>query len=162
MCKEWQWEPTTQFVLRPNSQNCSLNSSTLNLSVLGFWLLYTKDPKILTYLGNAQNSGQLFRDPYDTYLIRIVLFWGGLYWVPIFLEITTQSCEGLRISDILAHPHLAAHACSGEYILARLLFMKPPKRVPSPTWTPKVCKIMAFMAIIMGLRLLFYMLLGSR
>ena len=32
----------------------------------------------------------------------------------------------------------------------------------SYTWTPKVCKIMAFMAIIMGLGLLFYILLGSR
>ena len=31
-----------------------------------------------------------------------------------------------------------------------------------PTWTPKVCKIMAFMAIIMGLGLLFYILLGFR
>ena len=30
------------------------------------------------------------------------------------------------------------------------------------TWTPKVCKIMAFMAIIMGLGLLFYILLGFR
>ena len=30
------------------------------------------------------------------------------------------------------------------------------------TWTPKVDKIMAFMAIIMGLGLLFYILLGSR
>ena len=30
------------------------------------------------------------------------------------------------------------------------------------TWTPKVCKIIAFMAIIMGLRLLFYVLLGFR
>ena len=28
-----------------------------------------------------------------------------------------------------------------------------------PTWTPKVCKIMAFVAIIMGLGLLFYILL---
>ena len=28
------------------------------------------------------------------------------------------------------------------------------------TWTPKVCKIMAFMAIIRGLRLLFHILLG--
>ena len=27
------------------------------------------------------------------------------------------------------------------------------------TWTPKVCKIMAFMAVIMGLGLLFYILL---
>ena len=32
----------------------------------------------------------------------------------------------------------------------------------TPTWTPKVCKIMAFMAIIMGLGLLFYILLGFR
>ena len=31
-----------------------------------------------------------------------------------------------------------------------------------PTWTPKVCKIMAFMAIIWGLGLLFYILLGFR
>ena len=30
------------------------------------------------------------------------------------------------------------------------------------TWTPKVCKIMAFMAIIMGLGQLFYILLGFR
>ena len=30
------------------------------------------------------------------------------------------------------------------------------------TWTPKVCKIMAFMAILMGLGLLFYILLGFR
>ena len=32
----------------------------------------------------------------------------------------------------------------------------------TPTWTPKVCKIMALMAIIMGLGLLFYILLGLR
>ena len=31
-----------------------------------------------------------------------------------------------------------------------------------PTWAPKVCKIMALMAIIMGLGLLFYLLLGFR
>ena len=30
------------------------------------------------------------------------------------------------------------------------------------TWTPKVCKIMAFMAIIRGLGLFFYILLGFR
>ena len=30
------------------------------------------------------------------------------------------------------------------------------------SWTPKVCKIMAFMAIIMGLGLVFYILLGFR
>ena len=30
----------------------------------------------------------------------------------------------------------------------------------NPTWTPKVCKIMAFKAIIKGLGLLFYILLG--
>ena len=30
------------------------------------------------------------------------------------------------------------------------------------TWTPKMCKIMAFMAVIMGLGLLFYILLGFR
>ena len=30
------------------------------------------------------------------------------------------------------------------------------------TWTPKVCKVMAFMAIIRGLGLLFYILLGFR
>ena len=30
------------------------------------------------------------------------------------------------------------------------------------TWTPKVCKIMAFMAIIRDLGLLFYILLGFR
>ena len=30
------------------------------------------------------------------------------------------------------------------------------------TWTPKVCKIMAFLAIIPGLGLLFYILLGFR
>ena len=32
----------------------------------------------------------------------------------------------------------------------------------SPTWAQKVCKIMAFRAIILGLGLLFYILLGSR
>ena len=31
-----------------------------------------------------------------------------------------------------------------------------------PTWIPKVCKIMAFMAVILGLGLLFYILLGFR
>ena len=30
------------------------------------------------------------------------------------------------------------------------------------TWTPKVCRIIAFMAIIGGLRLSFYILLGFR
>ena len=30
------------------------------------------------------------------------------------------------------------------------------------TWTPNVCKIMALMAIIMGLGLLFHILLGFR
>ena len=30
------------------------------------------------------------------------------------------------------------------------------------SWTPKVCKIMAFMATIRGSGLLFYMLLGFR
>ena len=30
------------------------------------------------------------------------------------------------------------------------------------TWTPKVCKIMAFMAVSMGLRPSFYILLGFR
>ena len=30
------------------------------------------------------------------------------------------------------------------------------------TWTPKVCKIMALMAFIMGLGLLFYILLGFK
>ena len=32
----------------------------------------------------------------------------------------------------------------------------------SQTWTPKISKIMAFMAVIMGLGLLFYILLGFR
>ena len=40
--------------------------------------------------------------------------------------------------------------------------MMPEIQTLSPTWTPKVCKIMAFMAIILGLVLLFYILLGSR
>ena len=30
------------------------------------------------------------------------------------------------------------------------------------TWTPKVCKVMAFMAVIVGLGSLFYILLGLR
>ena len=33
-------------------------------------------------------------------------------------------------------------------------------RVSGFTWTPEVCKIMASMAVIMGLGLLFYILLG--
>ena len=32
----------------------------------------------------------------------------------------------------------------------------------NPTWTPKVCKMMAFMAVTMGLGLLFYIFLGYR
>ena len=35
-------------------------------------------------------------------------------------------------------------------------------KVLASTWTPKVCKIIAFMATIMVLGLLFYMLLGFR
>ena len=35
-------------------------------------------------------------------------------------------------------------------------------QIRSLAWTPKVCKIMAFMAIILGLGLLFYILLGFR
>ena len=31
-----------------------------------------------------------------------------------------------------------------------------------PTWTPKVCRTMAFWAILMGLGLLFYIPLGFR
>ena len=31
----------------------------------------------------------------------------------------------------------------------------------TPTWTPKVGKIMAFMAVIMGLGLLFYIFFGG-
>ena len=47
--------------------------------------------------------------------------------------------------DSLCNPHL--EALSG--------FLNPAR-------TPKVCKIMAFMAVIMGLGLLFYIVLGSR
>ena len=43
--------------------------------------------------------------------------------------------------------------------LGRQGLPEPPKHVPGP---PKVCRIMAFIAIIMGLGLLFYILLGSR
>ena len=40
----------------------------------------------------------------------------------------------------------------------------PQKRIPKPrfTWTPKVCKIMALMAVIMGLGPLFYIFWGFR
>ena len=34
--------------------------------------------------------------------------------------------------------------------------------ISTSTYTPKVCEIMAFRAIIMGLGLLFYILLGFR
>ena len=37
-----------------------------------------------------------------------------------------------------------------------------PKPYLNPTWTPKVCKIMACMAVILGLGLLFHILLGFR
>ena len=40
--------------------------------------------------------------------------------------------------------------------------LDPVQCLENGTWTPKVCKIMAFMAIIMGLGLLFYILLGFR
>ena len=39
---------------------------------------------------------------------------------------------------------------------------KPVLQTLLTTWTPKVCKIMAFMAIIRGLGLLVYILLGFR
>ena len=37
-----------------------------------------------------------------------------------------------------------------------------PKYTLKPTWTPRVCKIVAFMAVITGLGPLFYILLGFR
>ena len=43
-----------------------------------------------------------------------------------------------------------------------LLWPKVSVIVISGTWTPKVCNIMAFMAILMGLGLLFFILLGFR
>ena len=36
------------------------------------------------------------------------------------------------------------------------------KGIVRSTWTPKVCKIMALMAVIMGLGLLFHILQGFR
>ena len=36
------------------------------------------------------------------------------------------------------------------------------KRERFCTWTPKVCKMMAFMAVIISLRLFFYIILGFR
>ena len=33
-------------------------------------------------------------------------------------------------------------------------------RFAACTWTPQVCKIMAYMAVVLGLGLLFYILLG--
>ena len=42
------------------------------------------------------------------------------------------------------------------------LFRKPERLELSLTLTPKVCKIMAFMATIMGLGFSFYILLGFR
>ena len=50
-------------------------------------------------------------------------------------------------------------------IFEKLLALKNPKPETlktTSTWTPKVCKIMAFMAVISGLGPLFYILLGSR
>ena len=45
-----------------------------------------------------------------------------------------------------------------------LLYLNPKtmKSNGDSTWTPKVCKIMAIMAVIRGLGLLFYMLLVFR
>ena len=40
--------------------------------------------------------------------------------------------------------------------------IRPKLSILSPTWTPEVCEIMAVMALIMGLGLFFYILLGSR
>ena len=48
------------------------------------------------------------------------------------------------------------HRTTLEHILPRLLEKR------GSTWPPKVCKIMAFMAVIMGLGPLFYILLGFR
>ena len=35
-------------------------------------------------------------------------------------------------------------------------------KLSNPTWTPKVCKIITFIAIIINLGLLFYILLGFK
>ena len=40
--------------------------------------------------------------------------------------------------------------------------LDPVQCLENGTWTPKVCKTLAFMAIIMGLGLSFYILLGFR
>ena len=47
-------------------------------------------------------------------------------------------------------------------MLRALEFGGPAFTASRLTWTPKVCKIMAFMAIIRALGLLFYILLGFR
>ena len=51
--------------------------------------------------------------------------------------------------------------CTSPKIMPVTPIMKVTRPDPpymSPTWTPKVCKIIAFMSVIMGLRLLFYIL----
>ena len=56
---------------------------------------------------------------------------------PMKAKCPFTGCQGLGLRD------------SGMWIL-------------NPTWTPKVCKIIAFTAVILGLGLLFYMHLGFR
>ena len=47
-------------------------------------------------------------------------------------------------------------------LVVTLMVLKEWIPIVMRTWTPKVCRVMAFMAIIMGLRLLSYILLGFR
>ena len=49
------------------------------------------------------------------------------------------------------------HRCGHQWKICGRLFL-----LPGPTWTPKVCKIMAFIAVTRGLGPLFYKLFGFR
>ena len=52
-----------------------------------------------------------------------------------------------------------AHA---EFMVEGHLCTLPKCPALSPTWAPRVCRIIAFMAVIMGLGLLFHILTGFR
>ena len=85
-------------------------------------------------------------------------------------SIVSQGIEKLITSSNLqkSNPpqnhHVPKTACQGRVFPAKPKTLYPklsthPSLLPKP---PKVCKIMAFMAIILGLGLLFYILLGFR
>ena len=75
-----------------------------------------------------------------------------------------QTQEGNYIySRTMGFPYLVETSRLGAHSRCHaLLLLLPITGIVQVTWTPKICKIMAFMAMIRGSGLLFYILLGFR